>query len=148
MILHPEKTSPARKGVQRYQAIREVSLKLAAPLSAEDCAIQSMPDASPVKWHLAHTTWFFETFVLRACSPGYSGPPGYAYLFNSYYDSVGPRLARDARGMISRPTVDEVYGYRARVEEGVLAVLEQTDRLDDDLFARVELWLHHEQQHQ
>src|SRR3954465_8537160 len=98
---------------QRFAAVRATTRALAAPLSAEDCAIQAMPDASPVKWHLAHTTWFFETFVLAPTSPGYRAfDPSYRVLFNSYYHGVGERHPRPERGMLSRPRLDEVLAYR------------------------------------
>src|SRR5207245_11258522 len=98
---------------ERYRAIREATNALVAPLSAEDCAIQSMADASPAKWHLAHTSWFFETFVLAAQLP--SRPPfhpAFRYLFNSYYNAVGDRHPRPRRGMLSRPALTEVLAYR------------------------------------
>src|SRR5207245_11336299 len=94
----------------RYRAVRAATEALATPLSAEDCAIQSMPDASPVKWHLAHTSWFFEPFVLGPHVPGYqSFHPQFNFLFNSYYHAVGPRCARERRGVLSRPTVEETH---------------------------------------
>jgi ergothioneine biosynthesis protein EgtB len=143
VILHPETKSPAPKGVQRYQAIRDVSLKLAAPLSAEDCAIQSMPDASPVKWHLAHTTWFFETFVLVPHQRRYRVfDKAYGYLFNSYYNAIGARHPRPERGMLSRPRLDEVLAYRRHVDQAMQA------GVPEQAHALVELGLQHEQQHQ
>src|SRR3989441_11168991 len=102
----------------RYGAIRAATEALAAPLSAEDCAIQSMPDASPVKWHLAHTTWFFETFLLQPHLPGYRAfHPQFGFLFNSYYQALGTRWPRAERGLMVRPTVAEVFKYRAHVNE-------------------------------
>jgi ergothioneine biosynthesis protein EgtB len=135
--------SPAPRGAEKYVAIREASARLAAPLSAEDCTIQSMPDASPVKWHLAHTTWFFETFVLAPHQRGYRVfDPEYGYLFNSYYNAIGARHPRPERGMLSRPSLDEVLAYRRHVDEAMLAgVPAQAHEL-------VELGLQHEQQHQ
>ncbi|PPE70698.1 ergothioneine biosynthesis protein EgtB [Caldimonas thermodepolymerans] len=131
-----------------YRAVREQTEALAEGLSAEDCLLQSMPDASPVKWHLAHTTWFFETFVLERAVPGYrSVDPAYRRLFNSYYVGVGERHPRPERGMLSRPTLDEVRAYRCLVDERMAGLLAQPD-LPDDLAALVELGLHHEQQHQ
>ena len=98
---------------------------LARPLSPEDCQIQSMPDASPVKWHLAHTTWFFETFVLAPHARGFAVfHPSFAYLFNSYYNAVGDRLPRPRRGLITRPTLEEVYAYRAAIDRAMEAYLE------------------------
>ena len=91
----------------RYTAVRGRSLSLAAPLSAEDCAAQSMPDASPTKWHLAHTTWFFETFVLEAHEPGFLPfAPAFRVLFNSYYNGVGAKHPRPQRGLLTRPSLD------------------------------------------
>ena len=99
----------------RLRETRAATEALAAPLAPEDQVVQSMPDVSPTKWHRAHTTWFFETFVLGPHRPGYRPvDPGYDYLFNSYYEAVGPRHPRPERGLISRPTVAEVGAYRAR----------------------------------
>ncbi|HUL97640.1 MAG TPA: ergothioneine biosynthesis protein EgtB [Usitatibacter sp.] len=132
----------------RLRAIREATRSLAAPLSAEDCAIQSMPDASPVKWHLAHTTWFFETFILAGALPGYRPfHPDFRVLFNSYYHSVGERHPRPQRGLLSRPCLDEVLDYRTHVDEGLARLLEGGS-LDPALAALVELGVQHEQQHQ
>ena len=130
------------KWTERYAQIRNATTALTAPLSAEDCAIQSMPDASPAKWHLAHTTWFFETFVLKPHVPRYGEfDPAYGYLFNSYYNAIGERHPRPERGMLSRPSLEDVLSYRRHVDR---AVLEGKD-LPLEL---VELGLHHEQQHQ
>jgi ergothioneine biosynthesis protein EgtB len=131
----------------RYTEVRQRTLALAGPLSAEDCGAQSMPEASPVKWHLAHTTWFFETFVLPKAVPGHR-PPDRAYreLFNSYYQSVGAQHPRPQRGLLTRPSLDEVRAYRSRVDDALLSWLE--DGADPELLAVVELGLHHEQQHQ
>jgi ergothioneine biosynthesis protein EgtB len=127
---------------ERYLAVRGRTLALAAPLSAEDCAIQSMPDASPVKWHLAHTTWFFETFVLRPHLPRYREfDAAYRVLFNSYYNAVGEKHPRPEGGMLSRPGLDEVLAYRRHVDEAMLGLLPADTAL-------VELGLNHEQQHQ
>jgi ergothioneine biosynthesis protein EgtB len=134
----------------RYRAVRSASEHLAAPLATEDYVIQTMPDVSPTKWHLAHTSWFFETFVLASGVPGYAPfHPSYSYLFNSYYNAVGERHCRPNRGLLSRPTVDEVYAYRAHVDAQMLALLERGDpaRLVE-LGPVIELGLHHEQQHQ
>ncbi len=131
---------------QRYHAIREATRALAAPLSAEDCAVQSMPDASPVKWHLAHVTWFFETFVLQPHAPGYRAfDPAYGFLYNSYYNAVGERHPRPARGMLTRPSLEEVLAYRAHVDVAMLDFLSRASLQAPDL---IELGLHHEQQHQ
>jgi ergothioneine biosynthesis protein EgtB len=131
---------------ERYRAVRARSLALAAPLSAEDQQVQSMPDASPVKWHLAHTTWFFETFLL-ARAPGYAAfDPAYGYLFNSYYEGVGARHARSERGLLTRPGLDEVRAYRAHVDRAMGALLDRPlDAAAADLLA---LGLAHEEQHQ
>src|SRR5712691_7157340 len=105
-----QRTNPSEGRSEQYFAIRGVTRALAAPLSAEDCALQSMPDASPVKWHLAHTTWFFETFVLERFIRGYRHfDPRYRVLFNSYYNAVGDKHPRPDRGLLSRPTLDEVH---------------------------------------
>jgi ergothioneine biosynthesis protein EgtB len=134
----------------RYREVRGLTESLCAPLAVEDYVVQSMPDASPVKWHLAHTSWFFETFVLAPGLPGYRPfAPAFAYLFNSYYNAVGERLPRPQRGLLTRPTVDEVYRYRRYVDEQVLRWLETAG---ESLFRRTAatlvLGLHHEQQHQ
>jgi ergothioneine biosynthesis protein EgtB len=124
---------------------------LAAPLSAEDQTVQSMPDVSPTKWHLAHTTWFFETFVLRPHAAGYRVfDPAYEYLFNSYYEAVGPRHPRPQRGLLSRPGVAEIMAYRRHVTGAMSKLLaaQQSDGGGGNWDAIVELGLHHEQQHQ
>ncbi|HZY20594.1 MAG TPA: ergothioneine biosynthesis protein EgtB [Ramlibacter sp.] len=134
----------------RYAQVRAHSLALAAPLSPEDQCIQSMPDASPTKWHLAHTTWFFETLVLLPNVPHYRVfDPGYARLFNSYYESLGPRHPRPQRGLLTRPRLDEVHAYRVHVDA---ALQEFIAGAGADAWAAaaalVELGLQHEQQHQ
>jgi ergothioneine biosynthesis protein EgtB len=132
-----------------YQAVRATTEALCAPLEIDDYMVQSMPDASPTKWHLAHTAWFFETFVLIHDTHFEPVDPAYAYLFNSYYNAVGERIARDRRGLLSRPTVAEVYRYREAVDQRVKAFL---DAADEQKLSRVRstfiLGLHHEQQHQ
>lgn len=131
---------------ERYLAIRSATEALAAPLSGEDQTIQSMPDASPAKWHRAHTTWFFETFLLRPHAPGYAiFDPNYNYLFNSYYEAVGERHPRSARGMLTRPGADEIKAYRAHVDHAMSRFL---DERPEDLTHLIELGLNHEQQHQ
>ncbi len=135
---------------QRYAAVRAHTLALAAPLSAEDQALQSMPDASPAKWHQAHTTWFFEALLLKPLQPGYRlFNEQFLYLFNSYYEALGPRHPRPQRGLLSRPGLDEVRAYRAHVDA---AVLDWIAHCDADSWARGEpvlaLGLQHEQQHQ
>ena len=139
--------APADLGTQ-YQPIRQLSETLCQPLEIEDYGVQSMADVSPPKWHLAHTTWFFETFLLRPYLPEYEVfHPGYGYLFNSYYEAVGDRHPRPQRGLLSRPTVKEVYQYRAHVDEAMATLLCQ--RGDQPAVAQLTtLGLHHEQQHQ
>ena len=101
----------------RFNQIRKFTNGLCVNLEPEDCVVQSMPDVSPTKWHLAHTTWFFETFILKKFVPGYRAEvPEYAYLFNSYYNAAGDMHRRDLRGLISRPTVSEAQRYRASVD--------------------------------
>jgi ergothioneine biosynthesis protein EgtB len=133
-----------------YQAVRRQTETLAEPLEPEDFVVQSMPDASPVKWHLAHTTWFFETFLLSAALPEYRPRyPQYNFLFNSYYNAIGERIARDKRGLLSRPTIGEVRRYRqeidARMEDWLSTVDDSTLK---PLAPILTLGLHHEQQHQ
>jgi ergothioneine biosynthesis protein EgtB len=133
-----------------YQHVRSTTMSLCAPLEVEDYVVQSMPDASPVKWHLAHTSWFFETFVLKPADADLEAIPSqYGYLFNSYYNAIGERIARPDRGLLSRPTVAEVCRYRAAIDDAMRALL---DRADDAwlrrLGATIVLGLHHEQQHQ
>jgi len=135
----------------KFREVRAASLALAAPLSAEDQCIQSMPDASPTKWHLAHTTWFFETVLLQPHAAGYRPfDVRFHYLFNSYYEALGPRHPRPQRGLLTRPSVDEVHAYRSHVDEAVLALLD--GEIGDHDWAAIEpivtLGLHHEQQHQ
>jgi len=126
--------------------VRALTLALAEPLSDADATVQSMPDASPAKWHMAHTTWFFETFVLRDHVPGYAlHDPRFPFLFNSYYEAEGKRHARHRRGMITRPTLDEVRAYRAHVDAALLAALAHLPEAARELVA---LGCHHEEQHQ
>jgi ergothioneine biosynthesis protein EgtB len=133
----------------RYEAVRAASLAIAAPLSDEDCAIQSMPDASPVKWHLAHTSWFFETFVLAPHCPHYqSFNPAFRMLFNSYYNAVGEQHPRSRRGLISRPTRADVVAYRRHVDAGMLALLRAAPAVASAVGSLITLGLNHEQQHQ
>lgn len=129
----------------RYRSVRALSLAVAELFPLEDRLLQAMPQASPIKWHLAHTTWFFETFLLRATA-GYTAlDERYVSLFNSYYNAVGPQPVRAERGLWSRPTYAEVEQYRAHVDGAVLAAI---DRLDAPELDRLELGLQHEQQHQ
>jgi len=133
---------------ERFKSVRELTRRLAAPLSAEDCAIQSMPEASPTKWHLAHTTWFFETFVLAKIDPRRQPyHPQFKFLFNSYYNAVGDRHPRPQRGLLSRPSLDEVLAYRHRIETDVLDAI-AGGKLAADVQALIDLGIQHEQQHQ
>jgi ergothioneine biosynthesis protein EgtB len=136
--------------IAQYQHVRDFSTGLCQPLATEDYVIQSMPDCSPTKWHLAHVSWFFETFLLKPRVADYQSPnPAYAYLFNSYYNAIGDRYPRPERGHISRPSVAETYRYRAHVDEHVLDLLECAAEHDLAAIAPiVTLGLHHEQQHQ
>ncbi|HEY9048487.1 MAG TPA: ergothioneine biosynthesis protein EgtB [Ohtaekwangia sp.] len=130
----------------RYISIRHHTEKICAPLQLEDYVVQPMPDASPPKWHLAHTTWFWEEFILSQYLASYKRfHPHYAFLFNSYYESVGERVLRLHRGNMSRPTVAEILAYRAYVDEHMLKLL---DNIPQEAQSLVELGLHHEQQHQ
>ena len=131
----------------RYARIREQSLALAKPLSPEDQCIQSMTDASPTKWHLAHTTWFFETFILKQFYEDYSVfDSDYNYLFNSYYELIGARHARPERGMLTRPSLQEIHNYRSHVDSAMKSYLDTSP--DTDVLKLIELGLNHEQQHQ
>ncbi len=144
-------TLPTRQDLLcRYHAVRARSESLCAPLEPEDYVVQSMPDCSPAKWHLAHTSWFGETFLLKPYVPGYQSPhPQYDYLFNSYYNTIGERHCRAARGLVSRPTVADVYRYRAHVNKHMAALIETSDDAQfAEIASLVELGLHHEQQHQ
>ena len=133
--------------LSRFNAVRAHSLSLAAPLSPEDCTVQSMTDASPVKWHLAHTTWFFETFVLERFEPDfYPFDPAFRALFNSYYNGIGAQHPRAQRGLITRPSLDVVLAYRRDVDNRISALLARAS--PGELYDLVELGLHHEQQHQ
>jgi ergothioneine biosynthesis protein EgtB len=135
----------------RYEPVRTHSVALAAPLSEEDCCAQSMPDASPIKWHLAHTTWFFETFLLERFERGFTPHhPAFRVLFNSYYNDVGDRHARPQRGLLTRPSLAEVHAYRRDVDARLLDILVQPMKAEQSsqLAMLVELGLQHEQQHQ
>jgi len=130
----------------RFDAVRRHTEALAGNLTAEDQAIQSMPDVSPTKWHLAHVTWFFETFLVARHDPSYRVfDPAFHYLFNSYYEAEGPRHPRPQRGLLSRPSVDDVAAYRGHVGAAMRRLIET---LPDEALPLVELGLHHEQQHQ
>jgi ergothioneine biosynthesis protein EgtB len=148
MILHPE--SARGDVIAAYEAVRKTTEDLCAPLQTEDYVIQSIDDVSPPKWHLGHTTWFFETFLLSRYAASYRPVhPGYGFLFNSYYETVGDRWARPRRGLLSRPTVREVYQYRAAVNGRMAELIGSVG--DEDwpaFFFLVDLGLNHEQQHQ
>ncbi|WP_083566790.1 ergothioneine biosynthesis protein EgtB [Pandoraea thiooxydans] len=132
---------------QRFAVVRRASIDLCAGLTEADMTVQSMDDASPLKWHLAHTTWFFETFLLIPCSPNYSPfSADFAFLFNSYYEAAGPRHPRPLRGLLTRPTLPEVLAYRAHVDDAMAFLIEAAQ--DDATLALIDLGLHHEQQHQ
>ncbi|QYJ05811.1 ergothioneine biosynthesis protein EgtB [Nocardioides panacisoli] len=136
--------------LRRFDEVRAYTEQLAAPLSPEDQTVQSMPDVSPTKWHRAHVTWFFETFVLSEHEQGFAPfQDQYWFLFNSYYEAIGPRYSRPMRGVVSRPGAHDVGDYRTNVDERMRDLL---DGLDDGTFAKlaptVELGFHHEQQHQ
>ena len=140
-------TEQSTRLASRYRDVRHLTEALAAPLSPEDQTVQSMPDVSPTKWHRAHTSWFFETFLLESELRGYRPfHPAYAYLFNSYYEGVGARYPRPRRGVVSRPGIAEVAEYRRHVDESMARLL--AGSLTPDVSDLVELGLHHEQQHQ
>jgi len=132
---------------ERYEIIRSTTDTLCAPLSPEDCVVQSMTDASPAKWHLAHTTWFFEQFVLSRVDPGSRFDDRFAYLFNSYYTQVGDRQPRHSRGLMTRPSLDSILAYRAHVDERMMTLL-SSDRASEEVARVTEIGLNHEQQHQ
>jgi ergothioneine biosynthesis protein EgtB len=133
--------------LQRFQSIRSATEVLARPLSAEDCQLQSMPDASPVKWHLAHLTWFFETFILERFEPDFTPHDAqFRVLFNSYYNAVGDKHPRAQRGLVSRPTLAQVLAYRHAVDARIIKLLEKENA--PSLLQLIEIGLHHEQQHQ
>ncbi|WP_187829884.1 ergothioneine biosynthesis protein EgtB [Siccirubricoccus phaeus] len=142
----PAGAAPGPALAARYASVRDRTEALAAPLSPEDQCIQSMPDASPAKWHRAHTTWFFETFLLLPYLPGHRRlKEDYAFLFNSYYEAAGPRHARPKRGMLTRPSAAEVGEYRAHVDAAMARLLADPPA---EAVPLVELGLQHEEQHQ
>jgi len=151
-VHHPTRTSPSHSSrlIEQFRQVRDFSTRLCRTLEPEDYVVQSMPDVSPTKWHLAHTSWFFETFVVKVWMQRYrSEVPQYAYLFNSYYNAAGDMHRRDLRGLISRPTVSETYRFRESIDQCVIKLLEEAD---EALLAEIEpvltLGIHHEQQHQ
>ena len=149
VLAEPRRETPSTSTSQqsRLMETRRLSLMLVAPLSDEDQVVQANDDASPTKWHLAHTTWFFEAFVLPRFLPDYRlFDDSFEYCFNSYYESVGPRHPRPKRGLLTRPSADQVRAYRAHVDEALERLFARD--VPDDAAALVELGIHHEQQHQ
>lgn len=142
-------SAPSTLGA-RYRSVRQHTEALCSPLATEDFVVSSMPDVSPTKWHLAHTSWFFETFVLAAHAPDYRPPdPRYAFLFNSYYVQAGERHCRAKRGLVTRPTVDQVFAYRRHVDDAMEELIARVaGDADHPAVSLIELGLHHEQQHQ
>jgi ergothioneine biosynthesis protein EgtB len=143
-------TSRAESLCARYHDVRDFSKLLTRDLEAEDCVVQSIPDVSPTKWHLAHTTWFFETFVLKKFVASYvPAIPQYAFLFNSYYNAAGTMHRRDLRGLISRPTVAESFRYRENIDRRIEdLIVSASEELLDEIESIITLGIHHEQQHQ
>lgn len=134
---------------ERYAAVRKATERLVQPLSAEDCALQSMPDASPAKWHLAHTTWFFETLILERFVPDFRPfQPAFRALFNSYYNAIGDKHPRPERGLISRPALAEVLGYRRHVDARMAELFEKLGAEGGEFASLAELGVNHEEQHQ
>ncbi|MCX2524248.1 ergothioneine biosynthesis protein EgtB [Larsenimonas rhizosphaerae] len=146
----PDETPCVDTWLTRYRQVREASEAICRPLACEDYVIQSMPDVSPPKWHLAHVSWFFEAFLLKPFLPGYTPiDPAFDYLFNSYYETHGAPFPRALRGTMSRPTVAEVHAFRAHVDQAMTALLSEPPAdAREEIMHRVELGLHHEQQHQ
>ena len=136
--------------VSRYQEVRQATERLCGPLGIEDYVIQAMKEVSPAKWHLAHVSWFFETFLLKPCLAGYRPfAPEYQYLYNSYYNAVGSQYNKFGRGLLSRPTVSEIYEYRAYVDHAMLNLIETTSAAQlHEIGSLITLGLNHEQQHQ
>jgi ergothioneine biosynthesis protein EgtB len=150
-LLKEASISPDRaRWIEAFRRVRGETERRAAPLSAEDQAIQSMPDASPAKWHRAHTTWFFETFLIQPHDPGYKVfDQRFGYLFNSYYVAAGPRHARPKRGLITRPDAGEVAAYRAHVDAAVEALIAEASAAAlPEILRILEIGLNHEEQHQ
>lgn len=140
---------PSRRMTRRYLDVRSTSERFCEPLAIEDYVVQTMPLVSPTKWHLAHTTWFFEAVVLAAADPQYRAyHPDYAFLFNSYYQGLGARHAQADRGLLSRPTVAEVYAYRRAIDDRMVDLLQRDGDGTAPWMGMVELGIQHEQQHQ
>ncbi|MGE6394235.1 ergothioneine biosynthesis protein EgtB [Chryseobacterium scophthalmum] len=143
-----KKTNPKTNWVEKYCEIRNHSVEICRPLEIEDYVVQPIVDVSPPKWHLGHTTWFFETFILQPSFPGYEVyDPQYNFVFNSYYETVGARIIRTDRGNLSRPSVSDIFKYREYVDEKMSRFL-QSDYLTEPVQSLLELGLNHEQQHQ
>lgn len=143
-----KKTNPTKNWVEKYSEIRNHSVEICRPLEIEDYVVQPIVDVSPPKWHLGHTTWFFETFILQPNFPGYEVyDPQYNFVFNSYYETVGARVIRTDRGNLSRPSVSDIFKYREYVDEKMTRFL-QSDYLTESVQSLLELGLNHEQQHQ
>src|SRR6195952_4534068 len=139
--------APAAVLLDRYRFVRQATMRLIASLSAEDLMVQSSPDASPAKWHLARTSWFFETFVLRDFAPGYQPfHPDFHWLFNSYYNALGEMPEKKLRASFSRPPLDAILAYRTHVDAAMTALMQHP--LEDEAGRRIALGLEHEQQHQ
>jgi len=136
--------------IEEFKFVREQSQRLAAPLEPEDCVVQSMPDVSPTKWHLAHVTWFFERVILQQFKDNYRPVnESYYYIFNSYYNSLGQQAERIRRGTLSRPTIAEIMEYRAAIDERALEFIETApDDKWDEIAYLFKLGFNHEQQHQ
>src|SRR5271169_159233 len=147
-FVSPAEPRDARSALERqYREVRAATVVLAQPLSDTDPTVQSMPDASPAKWHLAHTTWFFEVMILAPNLPGYCAfDPAFNFLFNSYYETIGARQPRPKRGMITRPTLDVIYAYREHVDAAMMSLLQYDPT--PAVAGLIELGCHHEQQHQ
>src|SRR3954467_10801483 len=145
-LLAPER----QRLLEAFRRVREETERRAAPLSPEDQAVQSMPDASPIKWHRAHTTWFFETFLVQPNVPGYKVyDERFAFLFNSYYVAAGPRHERPKRGLITRPSVSEVADYRAHIDAAIERLIGEASAASlPEIFRILETGLNHEEQHQ
>ncbi len=141
-------TGHAAELLARWQSCRARTVALAEPLSDADATVQSMPDASPAKWHLAHTTWFLEEFILKVFAADYRAyDPSYGFLFNSYYEAVGARHPRPYRGLLTRPSLGEIYAYRSHVDHFLHEQFE-AGALPDEALTLIELGIHHEEQHQ
>ena len=145
--MNPSATAAETNIVRQYRDVRAFTDRIVEPLSPEDCMVQSMDDVSPIRWHIAHTTWFFETFVLKPYSDYQEFDPQFNYLFNSYYNSVGKQFPRPQRGFISRPGLQQIKEYRAHVDQCMERFL-ASGSLDQNILPTIEVGLNHEQQHQ